>query len=57
MTAQRSMSQYLMEQDTRRSAMTVAQKLVEQRQAELDAAKAQLLGPNGTGVAAGERSR
>ncbi len=48
-TAQRSMSQYLMAQDTQRSAMTVAEKVVEQRQAELDAAKAQLLGPNGTG--------
>ena len=50
-TAQRSMSQYLMEQDTRRSAMTIAQKMVDQRQAELDAAKAQLMGPNGTGAA------
>lgn len=44
-TAQRSLSQYQMEADIRRSAMNVAVKMVEQRQAELEQARASLLGP------------
>jgi HlyD family secretion protein len=44
-TAQRSMSQYVMEADTRRAALAVANKMVEQRQAELEQARASLIGP------------
>ena len=50
-TAQRSMSQYVMEAETRRSAMVVANKLVEQRVAELESAKALLVGPDASGSA------
>ena len=39
------LSQYTMEADTRRAAMDVANKLVDQRQAELDQAHALLMGP------------
>ncbi|MBV8911483.1 MAG: HlyD family efflux transporter periplasmic adaptor subunit, partial [Acetobacteraceae bacterium] len=44
-TAQRSLSQYVVEADTRRAALAVANKMVEQRQAELEQAHASLIGP------------
>ena len=48
-TAARSFAQFTMEASTRRSALEVANKMVEQRKAELDQVHAQQMGPGAAG--------